>query len=294
MSLSPRRIGLWLPAAAVGFALAGSGFAFGHWLTGGSASARIDLSGPWSRELAEQRADLERTRAQLRENTHALSRRLAQLQARLTRLDAAGARMTEIADLDSGEFDFDKPPPVGGPESEAGGDAPSLDQIASSLDGLERQLDNRERQMSVLEDLLLAGRLQKEVKPSGWPIGNGWISSTFGMRTDPFTGLRAFHAGVDFAGRDGAQVLAVASGIVTEAGEDGGYGDLVEINHGNGYATRYGHNKKILVKVGERVHKGQRIAIIGSTGRSTGPHVHFEVLLNGHTVNPQQYIRAAR
>ena len=158
----------------------------------------------------------------------------------------------------------------------------------------EKQLSDRERQMRVLEDLLLASRLQKEVRPSGWPVENSWISSLFGTRMDPFTGLRAFHAGIDFAAREGANVQSVAAGIVSDVGERFGYGLLVEINHGSGYVTRYGHNDTALVQVGDRVHKGQAIAMIGSTGRSTGPHVHFEVLLNGRTVNPYEYIQAAR
>jgi murein DD-endopeptidase MepM/ murein hydrolase activator NlpD len=148
--------------------------------------------------------------------------------------------------------------------------------------------------MRVLEDLLLVSRLQRQVKPSGWPVERGWISSAFGMRTDPFTGRRAMHTGTDFAGRAGADVLSVAAGIVTEAGPRFGYGMVVEINHGNGYVTRYGHNARVLVKPGDKVNKGQRIALIGSTGRSTGPHVHFEVLFNDKVVNPTEYIEASR
>src|SRR5207237_5646640 len=139
-----------------------------------------------------------------------MARRLAQLHAHVMRLDAAGSRLTEIAGLDKGEFDFSQAPGVGGPETEAAGTPMSVDQTLASLDEFEKQLSDRERQMRVLEDLLLASRLQKEVHPSGWPVENGWISSLFGMRTDPFTGLRAFHAGVDFAGREGSDVLSVA------------------------------------------------------------------------------------
>jgi murein DD-endopeptidase MepM/ murein hydrolase activator NlpD len=210
------------------------------------------------------------------------------------RLDAAGARLTEIAGLDKGEFNFAQPPPVGGPEIQEASQPVSADEVLSSLASFEKQLADRERQMRVLEDLLLASRLQKEVRPSGWPVENGWISSLFGMRMDPFTGLRAFHAGVDFAARQGANVQSVAAGIVSDVGERFGYGLLVEINHGNGYVTRYGHNNAALVTVGERVRKGQAVALVGDSGRSTGPHVHFEVLLNGRTVNPYQYIQAAR
>ncbi|HEY1075637.1 MAG TPA: M23 family metallopeptidase, partial [Fontimonas sp.] len=231
--------------------------------------------------------------AQAEQNTAALARRIAQLQAHVLRLDAAGQRLTQMAGLDSGEFNFDQAPALGGPETAADADL-GLDSVMDSLVAFESQLSDRERQFRVLEDLLLASRLQKEVRPSGWPIDGGWISSLFGARTDPFTGRRTSHQGIDFAGRVGAAVVSVAAGIVTEAGARDGYGNLVEINHGNGYTTRYGHNSEIVVKPGDKVAKGQRIAKIGSTGRSTGPHVHFEVLFNGAVVNPEQYIRAAR
>ncbi|MFP5304952.1 MAG: M23 family metallopeptidase [Gammaproteobacteria bacterium] len=240
-----------------------------------------------------QREALEDARAGAEQKSAALARRIAQLQAHVLRLDAAGQRLTEVAGLDSGEFNFGQPPALGGPEAAVDADT-GLDTLLASLGEFERQLSDRERQFRVLEDLLLASRLQKEVRPSGWPIESGWISSLFGVRTDPFTGRLTRHMGIDFAGRAGSDVLSVAAGIVTEAGSRDGYGNLVEINHGNGYTTRYGHNSQILVKPGDKVAKGQRIAKMGSTGRSTGPHVHFEVLFNGMTVNPEQYIRAAR
>ena len=141
--------------------------------------------------------------------------------------------------------------------------------------------------------MMMNRNLQAEVMPAGRPVTHGWLSSYFGMRTDPFTGHRAFHTGLDFAGKLGSDVVAVAAGVVTYAGKRSGYGNLVEINHGNGYSTRYGHNSKILVNVGQTIKKGQVIAKMGSTGRSTGPHVHFEVLINGHAVNPKKYIQAS-
>ena len=265
----------------------------GYWIHGDGAVIPSGLVSSWAEEVEAQRADLTKTRAMAEENSHALARRIAQLQAHVLRLDAAGQRLTQVAGLDRGEFNFAVPPPVGGPESAAGRE-PGFDGVLSSLDRFEQQLSDRERQMRVLEDLLLASRLQKLVKPSGWPVESGWISSTYGWRTDPFTGLYTLHSGIDFAAREGSDVQAVAAGIVTDVGERSGYGQLVEINHGNGYATRYGHNDKILVKVGDKVNKGQRISLIGSTGRSTGPHVHFEVMLNGAVVDPQQYIDASR
>jgi murein DD-endopeptidase MepM/ murein hydrolase activator NlpD len=132
------------------------------------------------------------------------------------------------------------------------------------------------------------------IHPMGQPVKHGFISSLYGMRNDPFTGKRTMHKGVDFAGKEGSDVVAVAAGVVTQASMQSGYGMLVEINHGKGYVTRYGHNKELLVEVGDRVKPGQVIGKMGSTGRSTGPHVHFEVLLNDKVVNPTKYIKAER
>jgi len=292
VSLSLRHVLGWLPIAAALAATFAGTLALGWWLKSIDDTLPVNIVGMWAGELQEQRQELARTRELVQNNSNALARRLAQLHAHVMRLDAAGARITEIAGLDKGEFDFTNPPGVGGPETDPVGSPLSVDQALASLDDFEKQLSDRERQMRVLEDLLLASRLQKEVHPSGWPVETCWISSLFGMRTDPFTGLRSFHAGVDFAGREGSSVLAVAAGIVGDVGERFGYGLLVEINHGNGFVTRYGHNDAALVQVGQRVRKGEAIAQMGSTGRSTGPHVHFEVLLNGRTVNPYQYVQA--
>jgi len=294
VSLTPRHVLGWLPAALVATVAFGATAALGYGVKSWNDRLPVDIVGMWAGELQQQRSQLAATRELVENNTSALARRLAQLHAHVMRLDAAGARLTEIAGLDKGEFNFDRAPPVGGPETEPLGEPLSVDTVLQSLDSFEKQLSDRERQMRVLEDLLLASRLQKEVRPSGWPVENGWISSLFGMRMDPFTGLRAFHAGVDFAAREGADVLSVAAGIVSDVGERFGYGLLVEVNHGNGYVTRYGHNQLALVSVGDRVRKAQAVAQVGDSGRSTGPHVHFEVLLNGRSVNPYEYIQAAR
>ena len=132
--------------------------------------------------------------------------------------------------------------------------------------------------------------LHERVMPSGKPVDEGWLSSKYGKRNDPFTGKQDFHKGLDFAGKKGADVLAVGDGVVSWSGKRSGYGNLIEINHGNGYVTRYGHNQRHLVEVGDTVKKGQQVAMMGSTGRSTGPHVHFEVLHNGKRVNPAKYM----
>jgi murein DD-endopeptidase MepM/ murein hydrolase activator NlpD len=287
----------WLPVAVCALVLFGLCFTAGWLMRPAGALLPASVVSQWDDQIQQQRGELKTTQAKAEEDANALSRRIAELQAYVMRLDAAGSRMTQIAHIDPTEFNFDKPPPMGGPEVQLSSQSPqpvALADVLSSLDQLQHQLSDRERQMRVLEDLLLAGRLEKEVRPSGWPVSGGYITSGFGIRTDPFTGMRDFHPGIDFATPEGSGVMAVAAGIVTGAGERSGYGNLVEIDHGNGYITRYGHNEKVLVKVGDRVLKGQNIALSGNTGRSTGPHVHFEVVLNGVVVNPEQYIEAAR
>ena len=293
LRLEPRLILSWLPLAFCALVLVAVCFSAGWMLRPSGGLLPANVVSQWDSQIQAQRGELQAARAKAEEDANALSRRIAELQAKLMRLEAAGSRMTQIAHIDPSEFNFDKAPPMGGPEVQPQTPAVMAD-VIDSLDQLQQQLSDRERQMRVLEDLLLASRLQKEVRPSGWPIASGYITSPYGMRTDPFTGLRDYHPGIDFAAAEGSQVQSVAAGIVTAAGERNGYGNLVEIDHGNGYVTRYGHNEKILVKVGDRVRKGQAISLIGSTGRSTGPHVHFEVVLNGTVVNPEQYIEAAR
>ncbi|MGD8999952.1 MAG: M23 family metallopeptidase [Granulosicoccaceae bacterium] len=245
-------------------------------------------------ELASHREAVTQAKAEAERNITALSQQLGRMQARVIRLDALGRRLTEIAKLDKGEFDFDAEPAQGGPQMAEQLVTPEVPDFIQELDALSRQLDDRSEQLSVLETMLMNRNLQQQALPAGRPIKKGWISSYYGMRTDPFTGKREHHAGVDFAGKHGAEVVAVGAGVVTWASERYGYGNLVEITHGNGIATRYGHNHKILVKVGDKVEKGDTLALMGSTGRSTGPHVHFEVLKNGRSVNPSEYIQAAR
>lgn len=246
-------------------------------------------------ELEVQREDIAKARQEAQDDLNAMTMRLAELQSRVVRLDALGERLTEMAKLDNGEFDFDNQPAIGGPgKAESVVGEAELDDFLASFDSLTQQLDDREQQLGVLESLLMNRGLQDEVHPAGFPAEKGWLSSRFGIRTDPFSGRPARHDGVDIAGKLGSNILAVAAGVVTWSGERYGYGNLVEINHGNGYVTRYAHNKDNLVQVGDTVKKGQVIALMGSSGRSTGPHVHFEVLRNGRVVDPVKYLRTAR
>lgn len=246
-----------------------------------------DQVAEWHAELAEQEAMLASTREALQQNVDALALRLGRMNAHVVRLDALGSRLTQMAGLADGEFDFSTAPALGGPEDlvlAAG--AGRLGGLVETLDLLDLQLTDRSRQLGVLEDLLLNRKLADEVHPEGRPVNSGYISSVYGARSDPFTGRAAFHQGVDFAGREGNEIVSVASGVVTWSGDRYGYGEMIEVNHGNGYATRYAHNAANLVAVGDTVKRGDVIARMGDTGRATGPNLHFEVLLDGRTVDP--------
>lgn len=241
--------------------------------------------------LDQQSIGLEALQDQAELKLQALTINLAELQARMTRLDALGEHLTAMADLGDGEFDFSQAPAVGGPlAGEYSVDFSSMD-LAGEVDSFEARLDDREQQLGILESLFRNRKLADETWLSGQPVEKGWISSAYGLRTDPFTGRRSRHNGIDFAGKEGSNVLAVAAGVVTWTGRESGYGNMVEISHGDGLVTRYAHNKQNLVAPGDLVRKGEPIALIGSTGRSTGAHVHYEVYKNGRSVDPSSYVR---
>lgn len=253
-----------------------------------------DITMALQSELDSQRLQVVEATREAGENMNAMALKLGQLQAHVIRLDALGQRLTKMAKLDKGEFDFDTAPAQGGPEVASDSQAMTVSDFVQSLNELSAQLEDRNKQLQVLETMMMNRNLQAEVKPAGRPVTRGWLSSYFGKRTDPFTGRRVHHSGVDFAGKLGSDIVVVAAGVVTYSGPRSGYGNLVEVNHGNGYSTRYGHCQKTMVKLGDTVKKGQVIAKMGSTGRSTGPHVHFEVLYNGRAVDPKRYIHASR
>jgi murein DD-endopeptidase MepM/ murein hydrolase activator NlpD len=249
-----------------------------------------------SQEVAELKAALGEeqrlvagARADARANLDALAMRIASLQAHLMRLDAVGQRLVAVGKLDKDEFDFSEDPAVGG-LTPGEGRPQEVTELASQMQRVDQLLNDREKKLSMLEGLLANRELLQELRPSGRPVAKGWISSLYGYRTDPFTGHKTLHRGMDFAGKKGAEVKAVAAGIVIRANHDRGYGNVVEIRHADGYSTRYAHNKKNLVKPGDMVSKGQTIALLGSTGRSSGPHVHLEVRHNGQTMDPRRYL----
>lgn len=244
----------------------------------------------------KQRVSTEHNNAQsakkhAKKSIAALSGRVGELKAHIIRLNALGRELVKIIGLDPKEFNFNNPPAEGGPEIDLpqghGNSPPLLDQLNS----VTRSIKGLDQQLSVLENILMHRNLSQEMHPSGRPINGGWISSYYGNRVDPITGRMGFHPGIDFADRKGTPVHAIASGIVTWAGSWYGYGNLVEIDNGHGYATRYGHNEKILVKVGQAVSKGEVISLMGSTGHSTGPHVHLEVLYHGQRVDPLKFVK---
>jgi murein DD-endopeptidase MepM/ murein hydrolase activator NlpD len=241
-------------------------------------------------ELGKQHMLIEDARKEAQENLDILAARLSKLQGHIMRLDALGARLASMANLDDIDFNVTEPPGMGGPKLFKHTRSLNVPDFLTQLEQLGEEIDDRNDKLTAMETMLMDTNLHNKTLPDTMPINSGWISSLFGWRTDPITGKREFHEGVDFASKPKTLVRAVAAGIVTWSDRHSGYGIMIEINHGNGYVTRYAHNKKNLVVVGDRVEKGQPIAEIGSSGRSTGTHVHFEVVHNGEHVDPKKYI----
>lgn len=273
-----------LVLGVVGF----GGYKAGQWLEGRGQASQ------WRSELASQQQEVERIRREAQSEVAALTARLAELQSRVTRLDALGRKLIDVSRIDAEEFDFDTTPGVGGPAATAGAEDYRMSELEAAIEDLADRLEDRERQLTVLDGVLEDREITAATTPAGRPITKGWLSSPYGYRKDPFTGQKAWHAGIDFAGAEGSAVVAVAGGVVTHAGKRWGYGRLVEITHGNGYVTRYGHSRKILVQEGQIVRRGDQIAQMGSSGRSTGPHVHLEVLKDGKPTNPWKFVQAKR
>jgi murein DD-endopeptidase MepM/ murein hydrolase activator NlpD len=282
----------YLCAAAFALALAlGAG---GYGLLQSQSASRVDdhVVAQWRAQVTAQEAELRSIRDRSQAESEALGRQLAQVQARLMRMEALGQRVVAVADLDEGEFSFDEPAALGGPTAKRSETLRLMD-LERSFAELTERLRGRETELDILESLLADEEYRDAVALEGRPVKWGWLSSPFGYRVDPITGKRAWHAGVDFAGKADSEVIAVASGVVTFAGERQGYGKVVEISHGQGLLTRYGHHASLLVETGQIVKRGDAIGTMGSTGRSTGPHVHFEVEHHGRAVNPLKYLKRA-
>ncbi len=222
-----------------------------------------------------------------------LGSRVARLQAQVVRLNSVGERMAKIAQLDESEFSFSSEPPMGGPvDSETSKDLEVPDFLLE-LQMLEELLAEGDHNLGLLSHMIVTEQRRPEYVPAGYPVNKGWISSYYGKRTDPISGKREWHKGIDIAAKEGSAILATASGVVVWSGKRWGYGNIVEIDHGD-ITSRYAHNKKNLVKRGDFVTQGQKIAVLGSTGRSTGPHVHFELIKNNKSVNPLRNIKTKR
>jgi len=238
--------------------------------------------------LQLQGQEITQTGLKAKSQVEALSLRVAKMQAQMIRMEQLGQKLVKVAKLSKKEFDFSTTPAMGGPN------VANLPDVEGRIASVLAELENKESQLAVIETLI-EQRIQKNLQnPRGKPAEKGWISSYFGRRKDPFSGKRAMHNGIDVAGKEGAKIIATAEGIVTWAEERSGYGNLIEIEHGNGLITRYGHCQSIAVKVGQQIKQGDSLGTIGSTGRSTGPHIHYEVIKNGVKINPMKYVRLSR
>jgi murein DD-endopeptidase MepM/ murein hydrolase activator NlpD len=230
----------------------------------------------------------------LRENLDAMAVKLGQMQAQLVRLDALGERVSSLAGLRPGEFRFSESPGRGGaPSSSVPPRNLSMVDLSRQVEALSRRLENRTDDLGIMETTLFDARVKKKLLPTVTPVDAGWSASSFGWRIDPFTGQNAMHEGVDFIADVGTPVFAAAGGVVVFGAHHHQYGNMVEIDHGNGFITRYAHASKLTVKPGDVVQRGRKIAEVGSSGRSTGPHLHFEVRYRGTAQNPARFLRAS-
>jgi murein DD-endopeptidase MepM/ murein hydrolase activator NlpD len=241
-------------------------------------------------KIQQQQGGVDRLRLDNEHSVNALAARLAELQAASTRLDALGERLAHMGQLTLDEFDFSEPAALGGPAGSAPMRPTAEQELKPAIAALSDKLRRQSSQLDALQFLMANRQLESDLTPAGWPVRKGWISSGFGERNDPFTGELELHGGLDFAGTRGTEVLSVASGVVIWAANRTGYGKMVEIDHGNGYLTRYAHSDELAVKAGDHVNTGQVIALMGSTGRSSAPHVHFEVLKDGARINPARFV----
>jgi murein DD-endopeptidase MepM/ murein hydrolase activator NlpD len=252
---------------------------------------KIDSPALKSLVLSAQQEEHEKTQSYLRDSLNAMAIRMGQMQAQLLRLDAVGERLAELSGIKPQEFLFNETPGQGGALPTLPAQDISLVEFSNQIQELSRALDDRSDKLGALESLLMEDRLRKKMVPSVMPIDTKWYSSGFGLRIDPFSGKRVFHEGVDFMAEVGTPVLAAAGGVVVYYDHHPEYGNMIDVDHGNDFVTRYAHASKRLVKVGQVVVRGQKIAEVGSTGRSTGPHLHFEVRHRGLPKNPSRFLK---
>lgn len=265
-----------------------AGLRLGGWQQNGELQLQVAAL---QDRLVEQDDALLQARQFTEDHLDALAVRVGELQARSTRVEALGKRLTEIGGLNEGEFNFSESPGMGGPEPVVTSVTESED-VLSVLNALENRIDAQTTQLSILETLLAGRELNERFVPNGRPVDTGWMSSPFGNRADPFTGKNSHHPGIDYSAPQGSDIFAVADGVVTWSGPRSTYGNTVEIDHGNGYTTRYAHCSETLVVLGQKVSAGQIVGKVGDTGRATAAHLHFEVLLNNRRLDPIQFVKA--
>jgi len=235
----------------------------------------------------------QRVQAYVRDGLRTMAGKMGELQARIARLDALGSRLSKSAGLKGEEFAFDVPVPGrGGADADASPREWSLRQIGAELDRLTGHVEDRSDKLQFLESAIAEQSAQALITPGKSPIrGVAYFSSSYGWRVDPFTGLNTFHEGMDFPAHSGEPILAAGGGVVVYADRHPQYGNMLEIDHGNDLVTRYAHASKLIAKVGDVVLQGSKIAEVGNTGRSTGPHLHFEVRHRGVAQNPARFLR---
>lgn len=239
------------------------------------------------------RDEVARNEQFVRDNVSALARRMGEMQAQLMRLDALGERIAKIAGIRPEEFNFKELPGRGGP-APVGGRSMTLGELNSEMERIAKSVSNRQDYLDVVQSELTEAQVRRALLPQNTPVTEGFVGSAYGMRTDPFTGQLAMHAGLDFAAPTGTPIFAAAGGVVASAEKHPVYGNTVVIDHGNDLSTLYAHASKILVKAGDIVRRGQKVAEVGTTGRSTGPHLHFEVHVKGQPQNPSKFLAAQK
>ncbi len=243
--------------------------------------------------VAAQQGESQKAREFVQQNLNAMAVKLGEMQAQLMRLDALGERLSTIAGIKPSEFRFNEMPGLGGAQSSPiQPQGLSMREFNDKVTLLARQMENRTDLLGVLEAQMFEQALKKKLLPTMMPVDASFSSSSFGMRIDPFTGQNTMHEGIDFMVDSGTPIVAAAGGVVQFAGFHPQYGYMVDIDHGNDLITRYAHCSKLLIKEGDFVQRGHRIAVSGVTGRATGPHLHFEVRYRGSAQNPARFLYA--
>ncbi|MBI2317201.1 MAG: M23 family metallopeptidase [Betaproteobacteria bacterium] len=278
-----------LAIASLVVALAGAAFYYSI-----RHAAQVKLPLVESMLLSAHENESRRSEDFLRENLNAMAIKLGQMQAQLVRLDALGERLSSFAGLKPQEFRFSEAPGRGGAVSASFPPQDlSMQELGRHLDEFNRQMENRTDYLGIVESTMFDARIKKKLMPTMPPVEGNWNASSFGWRIDPITGQQALHEGVDFLADVGTPIVAAAGGVVVAAEKHSQYGNMIDIDHGNDLITRYGHASRLDVRAGDVVRRGQKIAEVGSTGRSTGPHLHFEVRFKGVAQNPNRFLRAS-